>query len=273
MATFKVILAILLASMILIIGFWAFNPTTAPSWTGFGPYDQNKNGPQAKTLWDWLDLLVVPSFLAVGAFLLSEAQKDSERKNELDRQRQNTLSSFIDQISTLLLEKKLRSAKIGAEIRSVARTYSRAALRSLDGKRKAEALQFLSESGLIFKKPIISLIGADLTESQLSNANLLGAEIKGARLDRSVFKDANLSHCDLTGCNLSNTNFEHAILEGTNLSYTILKHANLRNTDLTNTNLDWAELDEADLRNSKITKEQIKKIASAKNTKFSKQQY
>src|SRR5947207_3400175 len=168
MKNINFLLGTIIIAFILVVGYWALTPNTAPSWTGFGAYDEQMQGPRAKTLWDWLDLLVVPVFLAVGAYLLSSVQKESEKNIEFDRQRQNTLISFISQISTLLLEKKLRTAKVGSETRSLARTYALVALRNLDGNRKAEFLQFLSESQLITNNPIISLLGADLTNSNLS---------------------------------------------------------------------------------------------------------
>ena len=254
----------------LIIGYWAIMPNTAPAWTGFGAYDEQVQGARAKTLWDWLDLLVVPIFLAVGAYLLSLVQKESEENIELDRQRQNTLDTYISQISTLLLEKKLRTSRAGSEVRGLARTYTRVALRNLDGNRKVGVLQFLSEAELIAKDPIISLLGTDLTNSDLSNSSMIGTEIKGARLANSVFKDANLSNSNFRGCDFSNSVFDGAKLDGTDLSYAILKGAKLRNLDLTKTNLEWANLEKADLSNAKITKEQLKKLESTLGAKFPK---
>jgi len=90
----KIALWVILVIVVSIIAYWAVNPSNSPAWTGFGPYDENLNGPRAKTLWDWLDLLIVPIFLAVGAWLLSAADKEIELKIEADRQNQNVLISF-----------------------------------------------------------------------------------------------------------------------------------------------------------------------------------
>jgi uncharacterized protein YjbI with pentapeptide repeats len=268
MKNLNLFLGMAILIFILVIGYWALTPNTAPSWTGFGPYDEQSQGPRSKTMWDWLDLLVVPIFLAIGGYLLSIFQKESEKKIELDRQRQNALNSYVAQISSLLLEKRLRTSKMGSEVRSLARTYTRIALGNLDSNRKAGVLQFLIESELIGKDPIISLEGADLTNSNLSNARLVGAEIKGARFANSTLKDANLYDSNLCGCNFSNSIFDGASLEGTDLSYTILKGAKLRNTDLTKTNLEWANLENADLSNTIITMEQIKKLDSTRGAKL-----
>lgn len=268
--TFNVILVIFISTLVLVIGYWALWPNISPSWTGFGAYDETILGPRSKTLWDWLDLLVVPIFLALGAYLLSNIEKQTEQIIEVDRQRQNILTTFITQISTLLLENKLRTAKSGSEIRSIARTYTRTALRNLDAKRKAEALQFLSESGLIQTNPIISLIGANLEEIDLRNASLIGVEIKGARFDRSNFANANLSSANFTGSVFSDSNFEGASLEKANFSYAILKNVKFNKLDLTKTNLEWANLEGADLTGALITNEQLNKLESTKKAKLPK---
>ena len=53
--------------MVSLIAYWAITAYTAPQWTGFGPYDENASGPRAKTLWDWMELLIIPVVLAGGA--------------------------------------------------------------------------------------------------------------------------------------------------------------------------------------------------------------
>jgi len=71
-----VVASILVVVIILIIVGYRFD------WTGF-----NGNSKSGKTLWDWLDLLVIPVALAIGAFLLTKAQskaeKDKEKRDEL----------------------------------------------------------------------------------------------------------------------------------------------------------------------------------------------
>src|SRR3712207_6525243 len=48
---------------------WLFRRAAGVPWTGFG----------TRTLWDWLQLLIIPVVLAVGAYLFNRA----ERRNEL----------------------------------------------------------------------------------------------------------------------------------------------------------------------------------------------
>ena len=44
-------------------------------WTGF-----NGNSKSGKTLWDWLQLLIIPVILAIGGFWLNQLQKSREEK-------------------------------------------------------------------------------------------------------------------------------------------------------------------------------------------------
>ncbi|MEW6030450.1 MAG: hypothetical protein AB1564_11520 [Chloroflexota bacterium] len=143
MRMIKSLLIAITIMAVLVVGFWAIIPTSAPSWTGFGPYNETTEGPRAKTLWDWLDLLVIPLFLVIGAWLLSSIEKQSDKAIELDRQNQNILTTFINQISNLLIDQKLGTPDTNYEARIIARNFTLAAFRSLDGNRKAEALQFL----------------------------------------------------------------------------------------------------------------------------------
>ena len=44
----------------LFVSYNAIYPYNSPEWMGFAPYDEIKNGPEPKKLWDWLDLLIIP---------------------------------------------------------------------------------------------------------------------------------------------------------------------------------------------------------------------
>jgi hypothetical protein len=69
-------------------------------------------------------------------------------------------------MSQLLTDKDqpLHMAQPGDNLSSVARARTLTTLSRLDGSRKGSLLQFLYESGLIYKdKPVLNLSGADLT--------------------------------------------------------------------------------------------------------------
>lgn len=139
MRNYKIILVLMLVPTTIVIAYWAIYPYSSPYWTGFGPYDENTQGSRAKTLWDWLELLIVPLFIAFAAWLLSAKEKDIERKVQLTRQHQETLEKYFDRMSELVLIRGLRNSAVGSEVRHLARNWSLTACRTLAGNRKAES--------------------------------------------------------------------------------------------------------------------------------------
>jgi hypothetical protein len=152
-------------------------------WTGF----------KEKKLWDVLQLLIVPTALAIGAFYLQETAKQRDLQIADDRANQETLNRYFDQISTLLFERKLRTAKANDEVRTIARVRTLTALRSIDSDRKSNLIGFLLEAKLIQgKEPIINLSGADLRKADLIGANLRGANLSRASLNSKGLESAYL---------------------------------------------------------------------------------
>ncbi len=134
------------------------------SWTGF----------HGKTLWNWLELLIIPGVLAFGLLWFDLAENERARKAEQkraetqlnvedNRAKESALQLYLDRMTALLLEINLRTSERNDEVRSVARARTLTVLSQLDGKRKGFLLRFLYESGLISTaKPIITLGGSIL---------------------------------------------------------------------------------------------------------------
>ena len=154
------------------IGWWVLGIITLVivlylytlSWTGFGDYTTSTgNFVRGKTLWDWMQLLIIPLFLAVGAIAVNRSEKEIERQRAedraklereiaTDRQQETALQAYLDRMTELLLKDKLRTRK-NKEARNVARIRTLTALRGLDPTRKGLVLRFLQEAGLInYKK-------------------------------------------------------------------------------------------------------------------------
>src|SRR2546421_11998745 len=70
-------------------------------WTGFS----------GKTLWDWLQLLIVPIVLAGGGYLFGTWQHNVDQQQALDQQQSTTLQTYIDNIQDLLLNHNLLKSK------------------------------------------------------------------------------------------------------------------------------------------------------------------
>jgi uncharacterized protein YjbI with pentapeptide repeats len=247
---------------------------------GFGPFEATAGGARPPTLWDWLQLLVVPVVLALGALWFNKTQKDTElriaekartadREIAEARQRQVTLEAYYDRMTELLLTHKLREADADAEARSIARARTVAVVKNLDGPRNGQLFGFLKASRLMEKvAPVIDpagidFLGADLSTADLRGANLSGADLLGANLNWADLREAhlsgaylyaaNLSGASLGGADLSGTNLFAANLSGADLSGAYLSGVNLFGTNLRETNLDGTNLRAADLRGADLS--------------------
>jgi hypothetical protein len=260
-----------------------------PEWTGIeqerGPTDTTQVSVVQlhRTLWDWMQLLLVPLAVAGAAGWLNLVQQQRTEATEAKREQDSVLDTYLDQMSNLLLHEKLlnppvdyrlrfselirrvvffdRNTTSGAvkhihenvtekvkpnekNVRHVARVKTLTALRRLDGVRKGVVLRFLAESELI---PVVALYDADLCGVNLSSASLTDADLVGADL-----RDANLPQADLHGADLQGANLENANLAGANLIEANLKFALMRSIDLTKADLVNADLTKADLQGANL---------------------
>ena len=197
-------------------GYW-FNW----DWTGFNEHI----GPRVpqyqptKTLWDWLQLLLIPLVLAVAALLFNRATTRTEQTIALDKQREDLLQAYLDRMSELLLEKKLATSP-SEEARNVARVRTITILFQLDARRIGYVFAFLREAGLMSAysdSSIVSLSQAnlnkiDLSQANLSEANLIGANLRQADLRQANLRQANLSEADLSEADLSQANLIRTIV-------------------------------------------------------------
>jgi hypothetical protein len=168
-----------------------------------------------QTLWDWLQLLIIPAVLAGVGLWFNRQQREQELQTADRRAQDEALQAYLDQIGQLLLDKdpSLRQAKEDDEVRTLARARTLSVLARLDGERKASIVRFLSEATLIQKEegandehvlnlPVISLFGADLSGANLYRANLSEANLMGANLSEANLSRASLNRADLSGANL-----------------------------------------------------------------------
>jgi hypothetical protein len=201
---FKRYRTILISLIIVVILAWLIWAGYRAYWTGFG----------VKTLWDWMELLIIPAVLGIGALLFNRAGQNAERERTLDKQRQETLTTYFDRMQELLLKHKLRRSKENAEVRIAARARTVSALRNLDGQRIAQLLHFLTESGLGGEKLVrINLDEVDLQRTSLSGVDLQGAKLRHANLQRAYLYGANLQRANLREANLQRANLREANLQ------------------------------------------------------------
>ena len=235
-------------------------------------------GTHDKAFWAYLQLLIVPVAIAIGATAINwmqserarraeDIQEDRERKAEgerrkLEREAQaaqrvrelvvenqraqdEALQAYLDQISKLLLDKQrpLQLSGKGEVVRTVARARTLTALTRLDGSRKRSVLQFLYESDLVIKdRAVVDLKGADLSDARLS-----AAELSTANLSEAALSGARLNAADLRGIDVSEAALSNADLSSANLHEANLSGADLLEADLSAANLHEANLIEAEL--------------------------
>lgn len=224
---------------------------------------------RAKTLWDWMDLVLVPLVLALAAAFftrvtdkrareIEDNRIKEQQRIELDRSRDATLQTYLDRVSALLRSKWRESGESFIEA-NIIRAQTLTILRQLDGERKGLLLQFLYDLGLIGGlaihigrenqqyRALIDLTAADLGWVNLRWANLRGLGLRNACLHRANLYRAKLEEADLSWAYLYGADLRRANLRGAYLYGADLRRANLRGANLYRANLVAA----------KVTKEQL----------------
>jgi uncharacterized protein YjbI with pentapeptide repeats len=261
------------------------------TWTGFIAADGTRKG-----LWDWLQLVLVPAGLAAALFALNSAQSTRARHAEdhaatrdraaaLDDRREDTLRTYLDRMSDLVLTHHLLHSRSDAP-NKLARTWTLTALSRLDGRRKGVVVSFLLESGMIVPtvSSAVSLTGADLRGARMPHrldagsfggADLRGADFSGSDLGSAAppygsaavdFTAADLRGARFTGATLAGVQFDEADLRGARFdrahvgvnlvvgtrkqSTTTFEAADLRGARFTGAHLDVAGFVQSDLQDA-----------------------
>ena len=258
---------------------------TLPRWAGVGD----------KTIWDWVNLLVLPIILTIGGYWfaaeqdarqqqiedqraaraqqmedrrveeerkLEEQRAQVQREIEEQRTQDTALQMYLDQMSVLMLEKKLRSSEEDSEVYTLARARTITALGRLDPSHRVQIVQFLVEGKLVQgiegKNPVISLEGANLgnidapADTNLSGAILSDANLSNALLDGADLSGADLSGADLTDANLSGAKLGDADLRDADLRWAVLNDANLHGVKLNGAELGETDLTEAVMKDADL---------------------
>jgi hypothetical protein len=246
-----ILVALVIVLVLIRIGY-------APSWTsftGFGQHKVKQDVQPTKTLWDWLDLLIVPIVLAIGGYLFTRSENRSTQAAAERRAQDDALQAYLDNMSEMLIpntdQPSLYDESPPDSLRTVARARTLTVLPRLAGDGKGRIVQFLRESNLIprvvrdeqgevVKEKIVDLSGANLRE-----ANLLGLDLGGVGLDWAILERANLRAASLPDADLGGTRLLGADLRNADLSRTKLSRADLSGADLREANLREANLNRA----------------------------
>jgi uncharacterized protein YjbI with pentapeptide repeats len=227
----------------------------------------SRTGFRGKTLWDWLQLLVIPLALAAIALGFNFLQSDREAKREdarkerelaiaakaraqdaqiaADARRDEALTAYLARMEDLTLQHHLTSHP-SKDVALLARTLTLTVLRRLDGRRKVHVIQYLADAGLIrHRSRPLSLVGADLRDLDMRNTTLTvrgpGRQAEAARHFISLYH-TDLEGADFRHAHLANVNLEQADLRGANFERAVLSGVDLRGACLTNARFHAAQL-------------------------------
>ena len=268
-----------------VIASYVFNWT----WTGLPNQPSISGQPDGvpKSLWDWMDLLIVPLVLAGGALMFSRLDTANDRAiaNERyvqertiadERTREDVLQTYFSHMTELLLTGKLVT---DPSIKSVAHSRTLLALSRTDPSRKIAILQFLYESGLIrAPQPIIDLGNADLLGLNFEDfRSLSGISLRLTRLDNTNLSFTFLEHADLSVTVITKCSFRMCSMEGIDMtaarvaygkeleeilargeftadfSECTMQNAKLRQLNVPGANFRRAQLAGSDLQNAKFS--------------------
>ncbi len=271
---------------------------------------QSRWGFRGMTVRDWLPIagaLLVSVVIALGSWAITwQLQKlenqRAETQRELAEQRaqDEALQAYLDQMSQLILDRKLLEVEQGAPVHeqgdpvhTLAQARTSTAILRLDAEHNESVTHFLITSGLsvrskdsarLLRGSTLShttlsgahlpnadlgdadLSGADLSNALMINANLIVADLSGADLSNALLDNADLvahlPNADLGGASLIGADLSEANLSGANLSEANLIGANLSDAILVKANLSGAVLDNANLSGAEgITNEELEQKA------------
>lgn len=217
-----------------------------------------------KTLWDWLELLIVPVALAVVGYLFSTHQRQhaeqmaNERANldqslSENRAQARTLQQYLDRMTDLMLNAGLCDTEPSDEVLQIARIRTLTVLRRLDSPRIRYVLQFLHDTGLITgTETSIDLENADLRSAHCKNIELPHVNLSRTQMSEIVLTGATLFHACLCGTKLNKADLHASNLENAALVEAQLVKADLRHVSLVNANLAKADLKEANLQYARL---------------------
>jgi hypothetical protein len=160
-----------------------------------------------RTLWDWLDLLIVPVVLAIGGYLFTLSDSRRTRDQADHRREEDVLQAYLDQMWQLLLNKDLRStskANSNSEALTAARVSTLTTLERIhhaDKKRLIVTFLWMWQRSLLKRQDTVVILegGANLGGADLHEVDLGGADLKGAKLEGANLREANLREANLSG--------------------------------------------------------------------------
>jgi hypothetical protein len=216
-------------------------------WTGF----------RGRTVWDWLQMLVVPLMLVAVGFWFTTQQEVRQQQIEDQRSQDTALQAYFDGMTNLLIDEQgtqLRKLEPDTEVQRLIQARTETLFAILDKDREVSVVLFLARSDVIPKgDPLVSLAGIDLSFIDLREIDLSETSLAASNLAHAILTNANLSNSDLRNADLSEANLSRADLSKADLGNADLGNADLGDANLSEANLSDAKLSDADLTDANLT--------------------
>lgn len=245
-------------------------------WTGFGDYSGALARDQrGKTLWDWLELLVIPAVLAIAALFFNRQQRknelriaiknrrsdlkiaeerrksdlaieDERRKSDLaiseERNQEAVLQNFFDKMNDLIIEKGLMEVGRLRE-QAIIQAHSEG---NPEPNEAANGIVLPNGLQATWDMARIRTVTA-LRQLDTPRRNIIFQFLRDASLASFVLVNASLIKVNLVGTlmddiNLKGTRISDAKLTNARLVMADLSGSDLSGTDLSGTNLTGANL-------------------------------
>lgn len=276
-----ILLLLLFLLVIANVAIWISNF----KWSGF----------QKKTLWDWLQLLIIPLMLAVGAFYLNSASESSRVQEQI---KQEILTDYFSKMQDLIVETKKvketsgykeshpkdQEVRLLPEFKPTAQALTLSVLEQLDGKRKGKVITYLAESQLITvdnnkpsTEPEVKLYGINLDDIELGNKGQRNSlnEDEMTIIDKIKIKNANMKRANLSGLQLlyselNGSNLENATLENVNFTGSIMIGSRFINGKITDVDFTDVRLGKTIFDNVKLENITISDKTNFDNACFTK---
>ena len=241
----------------------------AQPWTGFAAHSDPAGGLYpGKTLWDWMDLLLIPALLAVLAYFFTRRQAQRETATALLNKREQALQQYLEYMTHLLIDNAYADEDTAEEARRLARARTITVLEMLDGPQKGHLIRFLVEAELIDREmPAIKMDRANLQRLELNPGPYRQCNLHGANLDGAKLPWCSLSGSDLGSTSIRGADLESVDLSSANLNYALLTRSDLYSAKLIETELIKAHLEDADLQRADLRRATLR-TAKMKGANF-----
>lgn len=273
---------------------------TRLGWTfiGIGKYEVPNKNPNAtepifyrpaKTLWNLLEVLIIPVFVAVAIWYLD--RQDNQRKEKIaDNERkqrtilaqnermQAVLTDFIEKVSDLILVYEQSNPRNRKHVRNIIHARVIDAAKELDENRKAQVFEFLHTLGRLTplkSGPRLHNVLANEEDHQ-SSENDYNFQIPqkpdgnyqrfpDSILDRVDFSKIRLKDIRSEPIDISGVRMQDAVVENADFSNCILRgvrfdRAQFDNIQLIDSILDFSYWQQSKIKKSKFTNAKLNEV-------------